>query len=1247
MAQNGAVVDAGQDGPGVDFTGLGISTGGNDFSSYVAAASTANGAIVNLNADAVAGSQGPPADLLARNNVFFSSDPGDIDSVVYHDADDVNVAFVDFVAFEVTTLDLDAGTIDEGDAVELTGTFTNAAVAHTVTISWGDGSPDAVLNLTAGDFDFTAMHTYADDEDGPINSTVYTINVTVEEVLSSNSAMDSTSVTVNNVAPTIALSGAATHDESAVTSYSLTLGAVTDPGDDTVSQYIVFWGDGTSDVYGSAGVKTHVYDDDAAYAAPISVTLVDEDGIHASAGTFNLVVNNVAPTGTAINGGPINEGSSAPVVVVAQSDPSNADTLAGFTYDYDFNNNGTIEVGLGEIANSSMPSASVPGTFLSDDPDHEVRIVIRDKDGGETELFTTITINNVAPVVNAGPDTMAFSGILFTQSISFTDPGADAPWTVRIDWDGDSVFDEVTATGSHTFDVMHTYGVPDIGQTYTVTVEVDDNDGGVNSDTFDVTIVEDTFRVVGVTTNGSGVDIEFNRSPDLDDLNLYDGDDVAVELPDVTLVGDVFGDVAGSMVYDSSTNVLSFVATGGVLPDDNYTLTLTSAADAFNDLSGSLLDGDSDFTPGGDYVEVINVANGAARVVSLGDFARGAGQAIDLTPANLADDAMPIRIDDATGVTAVDLDLVFDPDLLTINSVALATGLPVDWSITQNPISPGLIKLTASGTTPLSGSNLAIYNLDAEVPTTAPYGASQVIRLENLRVNEDLTPSVADLAVHKAIYLGDASGNMGYSAFDASFISRVVVGLDSGFDEHDWTDPVIVGDATGDHSLSGLDASYVAQKAVLLPRPEIPDLPMGVVPIPAVGPDPLLTIPHLYGMPGGTVNAPVSIDDADGLRAVDLTLDYDTALLDLSNVDVSLTGLTSSGWSLVVNVDDGTGHVIIGAYSALALGPGGGDLLNFEFHVPVLVTTGVSPLDIDTSASQLNEGNLSLSDADGSITIDTTAPTVEAVKLSSQSWSPVFRGAIDPVDGVGYSIPSGPNQLAPVAWSNIDEINIQFSEDVDVEIGDLALYGINLPDYTGDIVDFSYNSGTSTATWTLSTPITVDMLTIVLDDALTDLAGNALDGEWMDTVSNFPSGDTTAGGDFEFGFAVLPGDADGNGLVDGLDYLDWASDYNQSAPPASPADFNGDAIVDGLDYLIWASHYNESLGVVAVAPQSSTFATAELQSARASDAVFADIGDEDEVGESHRGTDDWSVTAMVVARKPNSASSHDEVFAKR
>ena len=75
----------------------------------------------------------------------------------------------------------------------------------------------------------------------------------------------------------------------------------------------------------------------------------------------------------------------------------------------------------------------------------------------------------------------------------------------------------------------------------------------------------------------------------------------------------------------------------------------------------------------------------------------------------------------------------------------------------------------------------------------------------------------------------------------------------------------------------------------------------------------------------------------------------------------------------------------------------------------------------------------------------------------------------------------------------------------------------------------------------------------------------------------------------------LPGDANGDGTVDGLDYLIWAANFDASEPPeltASDGDFNDDGTVDGNDYVIWAGNYGASLATVAgtAVPEPSTLA---------------------------------------------------------
>ncbi|KKQ46372.1 MAG: hypothetical protein US62_C0001G0015 [Candidatus Woesebacteria bacterium GW2011_GWA1_37_8] len=53
-----------------------------------------------------------------------------------------------------------------------------------------------------------------------------------------------------------------------------------------------------------------------------------------------------------------------------------------------------------------------------------------------------------------------------------------------------------------------------------------------------------------------------------------------------------------------------------------------------------------------------------------------------------------------------------------------------------------------------------------------------------------------------------------------------------------------------------------------------------------------------------------------------------------------------------------------------------------------------------------------------------------------------------------------------------------------------------------------------------------------------------------------------------------PGDANGDGRVDGLDYVIWLNHYNQNVSGPSNGDFNNSGVVDGADYILWLTNYN-------------------------------------------------------------------------
>jgi hypothetical protein len=60
---------------------------------------------------------------------------------------------------------------------------------------------------------------------------------------------------------------------------------------------------------------------------------------------------------------------------------------------------------------------------------------------------------------------------------------------------------------------------------------------------------------------------------------------------------------------------------------------------------------------------------------------------------------------------------------------------------------------------------------------------------------------------------------------------------------------------------------------------------------------------------------------------------------------------------------------------------------------------------------------------------------------------------------------------------------------------------------------------------------------------------------------------------------AIPGDANSDGTVDGLDYLALVEDFGKTSDDggeALAADFNFDGIVDGLDYILWSKHLGQS-----------------------------------------------------------------------
>jgi autotransporter-associated beta strand protein len=503
--------------------------------------------------------------------------------------------------------------------------------------------------------------------------------------------------------------------------------------------------------------------------------------------------------------------------------------------------------------------------------------------------------------------------------------------------------------------------------------------------------------VTSFTPNASGFTVQFSRPINPAVLNLYDGLPGSLGPADVTVAGSN-GPVNGSLIVNPSGTAVTFVATGGVLPPGTYSVRLRSAADGFVHPSGDLLDGNRDGVPGDDYVTTFTAAP-AAVVVSVPDFMRGPGQAVNV-PATAT--GLPLRISDGSGVTSISLTLRYDPNLLAITDAAPAPGTPAGSTVSLNPTTPGLAVLSFFSPTPLGTGARDFLTLTANVPTSAVYASKEVLDISGLSINSGAIAGTDDDGVHVVGYFGDTTGNGSYSSTDATRALRVALGLDTGFTAYQLADPVIIADITGNGVINSTDATRILQQAIGIPQAQIPPLPAEPVTIPPSGPDPLLNIPPtLRGRRGRTVTVPVNLDRSEGLDSADLVLAYDTSRLEL--ISVRRGRLTRDFDLFAVNRDDAAGTIRVGlGRSAGPIGDrGAGSVLQVTFRVQRGALAGAAVINLrhglGGTLTQLNEGGLLLNPAPSDEAGD---PLDGAVIIGGRTRPPIGVTAADLVDAV-------------------------------------------------------------------------------------------------------------------------------------------------------------------------------------------------------------------------------------------------------
>ena len=273
-------------------------------------------------------------------------------------------------------------TVNEGDLVSLSGSFTDPGSADTHTFVWHvvAGNGQTITNGTGQNFSFT-----------PNDNGSYAVTFTVtDDDAGANS--DNFTVTVDNVAPSITDVSVIPNpiDEGATTLVKIT---ATDPGTADTLTYEFDCDDDLVYEIGPAGAMRRVASTTTARTTTtINVRVSDDDGgsdVEAS----SVHVDNVAPTATLANDGPVDEGSSGHHHLQRCLRSSSGRHQRRLPLHLRLRRH---HASAGQLCRGRRAGQHDQCTF-NDNGSYTVFGRIIDKDDGYTSYTTLVTVNNVAP----------------------------------------------------------------------------------------------------------------------------------------------------------------------------------------------------------------------------------------------------------------------------------------------------------------------------------------------------------------------------------------------------------------------------------------------------------------------------------------------------------------------------------------------------------------------------------------------------------------------------------------------------------------------------------------------------------------------------------------------------------------------------------------------------------------------------------------------------------------------------------
>ncbi|HEX6291171.1 MAG TPA: PKD domain-containing protein, partial [Herpetosiphonaceae bacterium] len=373
-----------------------------------------------------------------------------------------------------------------------------------------------------------------------------------------------------NVAPTATFTTASPVDEGSP--ITLSLSNPSDPSSADMAAGFSYAFDCGSGYGGTGSTTTTSCATDDNGLRTVRARITDKDG-GTTEYTATSTINNVAPTASFTASSQVNEGESIELALSDPSDPSSADTAAGFSYAFDCGG------GYGSASSTASASCATDDNGL-----RTVKAKITDKDGDFTEYTATSTIDNVPPLATFSAPTEVDEG----QAIELALSDPSDPSSVDTAAGFSYAFDCGSGYGSASSTATASCATTDSG-VRTVKAKIADKDGGT------------TEYVAQVTINNVAPTASFSATSPVDE-----GSPIALVLsnPFDPSSGDTAAGFSYAFDCGSGYGSASSTATASCATNDNGLRTVRA----------KISDKDGDFT---EYVAQVTINNVAPVVGAI------------------------------------------------------------------------------------------------------------------------------------------------------------------------------------------------------------------------------------------------------------------------------------------------------------------------------------------------------------------------------------------------------------------------------------------------------------------------------------------------------------------------------------------------------------------------------------------------------------------------------------------------------